>query len=140
MPVSNGWQSQWTQERFSLWSSVLPGQSYALKAGSDYGSDSRRWVYELKYELKSRCSLYQTAAQILKTEFAASRVVVFGSLLGESFHETSDLDLAVWGLPEKSYFKAVSRLVALSAFAVDLVEVQYAKPELLAAIAQGLKL
>lgn len=84
--------------------------------------------------------LAKTAAQILKSEFAASRVVLFGSLLGDRFHETSDLDLAVWGLPETSYFKAVSRLLALSAFEVDLVEVQYASPELLAAITQGIEL
>jgi uncharacterized protein len=80
------------------------------------------------------------SAKILKTEFSASRVVVFGSLLSENFHETSDLDLAVWGLPEKSYFKAVARLLSLSDFEVDLVEVQYASPEILAAIAQGTEL
>lgn len=80
------------------------------------------------------------AAQILKTEFSASRVVAFGSLLSENFHETSDLDLAVWGLPEKGYFKAVARLLSLSDFEVDLVEVQYASPEILEAIAQGTEL
>jgi len=82
----------------------------------------------------------KTAAQFLKTEFSASRVVVFGSLLSENFHETSDLDLAVWGLPEKSYFKAVAKLLSLSEFEIDLVEVQYASPEILAAIAQGTEL
>jgi uncharacterized protein len=81
----------------------------------------------------------QTAAKILKTEFMASRVVAFGSLL-EVFHETSDIDLAVWGLPEKSYFKAVARLLSLSDFDFDLVEVQYASPEILTAIAQGTEL
>jgi uncharacterized protein len=82
----------------------------------------------------------KTAAQILKTEFSASRVVIFGSLLSQQFHETSDLDLAVWGLPERLYFKAVARLLSLSDFEVDLVEVQYASPEILAAIAQGTEL
>lgn len=82
----------------------------------------------------------QIAARLLKTEFFASRVVVFGSLLSENFHETSDIDLAVWGLPEKSYFKAVSRLLSLSDFEFDLVEVQYATPEILTAIAQGTEL
>ncbi|NJK51727.1 MAG: nucleotidyltransferase domain-containing protein [Leptolyngbyaceae cyanobacterium SU_3_3] len=82
----------------------------------------------------------QAAAKLLKSEFAASRIVLFGSLLGETFHETSDIDLAVWGLPEKFYFKAVARLLALSKFEFDLVEVQYASPEILAAIAQGREL
>lgn len=82
----------------------------------------------------------KVATQLLKTEFAASHVVVFGSLLSENFHETSDIDLAVWGLPEKFYFKAVARLLSLSDFAFDLVEVQHASPEILEAIAKGLEL
>ena len=86
------------------------------------------------------CQVARAAAQLLKAEFGASRVVVFGSLLNDRFHEGSDIDLAVWELPEKTYFKAVSRLLSLSDFAVDLVEIQYARPELLSAIAQGLSL
>lgn len=82
----------------------------------------------------------QTAAQMLKTEFAVSRIVVFGSLLSGNFHETSDIDLAVWGLPEKAYFQAVARLLSLSDFEVDLVEAQYASPEILAAIVHGIEL
>jgi uncharacterized protein len=80
------------------------------------------------------------AAQMLKTDFVTSRVVLFGSLLGANFHETSDIDLAVWGLPEQSYFKAVARLLSLSEFEFDLVEAQHASPEILAAIAQGTEL
>ncbi len=80
------------------------------------------------------------AAQILKTDFAASRVVLFGSLIGKSFHETSDIDLAVWRLSEESYFKAVGQLLSLSDFKFDLVEVQHASPEILMAIAQGTEL
>jgi predicted nucleotidyltransferase len=65
---------------------------------------------------------------------------VFGSLLSGHLHKTSDLDPAVWGLPEKKYFKAVSRLLSLSDFAVNLVEAQYAKSEILAGITQGTEL
>lgn len=82
----------------------------------------------------------KAAADLLKRQFSAERVVVFGSVLGEAFHENSDIDLAVWELPEREYFKAVGQLLALSEFEVDLVEVQYASPEILAAIAQGLEL
>ncbi|MDX2240086.1 MAG: nucleotidyltransferase domain-containing protein [Leptolyngbyaceae cyanobacterium bins.302] len=82
----------------------------------------------------------KAAAKILKSDFEADRVIVFGSLLDEGFHETSDIDLAIWNLPEKAYFKAVGQLNSLSDFDVDLVEVQYASPEILAAIAQGLEL
>lgn len=97
-------------------------------------------VATLKQRRQHGFKIAKTATQILKTEFGASRIVVFGSLLSENFHETSDLDLAVWRLPEKSYFKAVARLLSLSNFEVDLVEVQYASSEILAAIAQGTEL
>ncbi len=82
-------------------------------------------------------AIAQTAAQMLKSEFQAERVVVFGSLLNDTFHESSDLDLAVWGLPPRRYFAAVGKLLALSDFAVDLVEAERASPEILAAIALG---
>ncbi|QZZ22879.1 nucleotidyltransferase domain-containing protein [Leptothermofonsia sichuanensis E412] len=82
----------------------------------------------------------QQAARLLKQEFAATRVVLFGSLLSEPFHETSDIDLAVWGLSAKSYFQAVGQLLSLSEFEFDLVEAEFASPEILAAIAHGVEL
>jgi predicted nucleotidyltransferase len=111
-------------------------QQYILTAKSR----QKKRLADLEQRRLHGFEIAKTAAQILKTEFSASRVVVFGSLLSESFHETSDLDLAVWSLPEKSYFKAVARLLSLSDFEVDLVEVQYASPEILDAIAQGTEL
>ena len=45
------------------------------------------------------------AAAKLK-QLGATKVVLFGSLLNESFHEQSDMDLGVWGLPENLYFKS----------------------------------
>lgn len=79
------------------------------------------------------------AAQILKETFGVSRVVVFGSLLSEdTFHESSDLDLAVWDLPSEMYLKAVARLMQLPEFSIDLVQAELASPYLQTAIAQGL--
>lgn len=80
------------------------------------------------------------AAQILKEQFGATRVVLFGSLLEGGFHEISDIDLAVWDLPENQYFKAVSRLISLSDIKFDIVEYQYADLEMVAVIAQGIEL
>lgn len=82
----------------------------------------------------------QKAVYILKTEFMASRVVLFGSLLNQTFHENSDIDLALWDLPEKTYFKVVSKLLGLSKFEIDLVEVESARPEILAAILESKEL
>ena len=76
------------------------------------------------------------AAAVLKEEFGASRVALFGSLARpEHFHLSSDVDLAVWGLDERLYFRAVARLLDLNpAIEVDLVEVEQARPALQAVI------
>lgn len=80
-----------------------------------------------------------TAAAQLK-QLGATKVVLFGSLLDESFHEQSDMDLAVWGLPENLYFKAVTQLQGIAGFEVDLVEAEDAMSHILEAIAQGIEL
>lgn len=80
------------------------------------------------------------AANQLKQEFGAERVVLFGSVLGAGFHETSDLDLAVWGLPESLYLKAIARLDGLDGFAIDLIEAQHALPHIADAIRDGMEL
>jgi predicted nucleotidyltransferase len=103
------------------------------------GRKQQRLV-SLRQRQEQGLEIAQAAAKILKSEFAVDRVVVFGSLLGETFHENSDIDLAVWGLPEKDYFKAVARLLSLSDFDVDLIEVQFASEEILEAIALGREL
>jgi uncharacterized protein len=86
-------------------------------------------------------ALAHMAAQILREEFGVSRVVLFGSVLSEpDFHETSDLDLAVWDLPASVYFQAVARLMELPEFEIDLVEAEAASPHLQAGIEQGIEL
>ena len=72
--------------------------------------------------------LAQTAASLLKEEFGAAQVAIFGSLLQPKlFHRRSDIDLAVWGLDESEYFRAVSRLLSLDPdISFDLVEVEHA--------------
>ena len=82
------------------------------------------------------------AAQLLKMSFGASRVVLFGSLLTQSrVHLRSDIDLAVWGMDEALYFKAVARLQDIDPeFGIDLVEAKNAYPHIRAAIEQGSEL
>ncbi len=80
-------------------------------------------------------------AGILKQEFGATRVVLFGSMLNhERMWWGSDIDLAVWGLPEKDLFRAGAAIERGHNFSIDLVEVQHAKPHILKAIEQGMEL
>jgi len=82
--------------------------------------------------------LAQLAAARLKAEFGAGQVAVFGSLLHPKlFHERSDIDLAVWGLDEHLYLRALAALLDLDPeFSVDLVEAEYAAPGLARTIEQ----
>jgi len=75
------------------------------------------------------------AAHLLKSQFGATRVVLFGSLLTvERMHSRSDIDLAAWGINERDYLRAVSQLLDLSDFSVDLVEAENTSPKMLSAI------
>ena len=56
-------------------------------------------------------SVATAAAEILKKEFGADRVVLHGSLAREDdFSSTSDIDIVAWGIPLDRFFAAVSRL------------------------------
>jgi len=72
------------------------------------------------------------AADLLRRRFGVDKVVLFGSLArGDMFHAHSDVDLAVWGLAEAEYLRAVSALLDLEgSIDVDLVRIEEAKPEL----------
>lgn len=84
----------------------------------------------------------QQAASLLKTQWGASKVILFGSMMdSHKVHTHSDIDLAVWGLPEANYYRALGQLLDLNDdFSIDLVEVQHAKPHILQAIEDGIEL
>lgn len=82
---------------------------------------------------------YHTAQKIvdpLRQQFAAQRVVLFGSLAHEGwFTRWSDIDLAVWGIPAEQFYQAVSVATGLSEeFAVDLVDPDDCRPAIREAI------
>jgi len=80
-------------------------------------------------------------AAVLKKEFGATRVMIFGSVLHpERFHEGSDIDLAVWDV--EHYFKALACLLDLEpGFSFDLVPVEDARPVLVKLIeSEGVEL
>jgi predicted nucleotidyltransferase len=104
-----------------------------------------------KVEMRSRLQAHHQAglqqakelADLLKTDFGATKVVLFGSMLSlNNVHMGSDIDLAVWGLPYSDYFAALSKLLnCAKAFDVDLVRIEEAAPSLKAHIlSEGLAL
>jgi len=73
--------------------------------------------------LKKALELASRAASILKEEFNVKKVVAFGSIVNPRlFHAHSDVDIAVWGLAGRRYYRAVGILQSLDAeIAVDVV-------------------
>ncbi len=78
------------------------------------------------------------AAELLKTRYGATQVVVFGSLVHKTgFTPWSDVDLAVWGITPEEYYSAAGSAMDLgleSGIKVDVVDTEDCAPEFLADI------
>ena len=66
------------------------------------------------------------AAELLRREFGAKKVFVFGSLARRGgFTPWSDIDIAAQGIPSKQFFEAVGTISGLSPeFKIDLVDIE----------------
>lgn len=76
------------------------------------------------------------AAKLLKSEFGATEVILFGSLARRvGFTRWSDIDLASRGIPSEQYLTAMDTVLHLSPeFKIDLVELETCPPALLKSI------
>lgn len=70
------------------------------------------------------------AAELLKSEFGAKEVILFGSLARRvGFTLWSDIDLASRGIPSEKYLTAMDTVLYLSPeFKIDLVELETCLP------------
>lgn len=77
--------------------------------------------------------LVQIATILLKEEFKATKVMVFGSLIHENcFTLWSDVDIAAWGILSQDTFKAIGEVRELDkTIEINLVDIETCKPELL---------
>ena len=111
---------------------------------SDQLEEYRRFYHERQAERQTRLrelmeearQVAASAAELLRTQFGATRVILFGSLVHpELFHFQSDIDLAVWGLAEEDYYRTVGILQSLNPkFSVDLVRFEDISPDFQALI------
>jgi len=76
------------------------------------------------------------AAKLLKSEFGATEVILFGSLARRvGFTRWSDIDLASRGIPSENFLKAMDTVLYLTpGFKIDLVELETCPPALLKSI------
>lgn len=110
------------------WQAYRPDQmSRRLSGPSDPGTRLRR---------QRAWRVARQAAQVLREQFGAQRVVIFGSLAQRGwFTRWSDIDLAAWGVPDERFYLAVATITALSpAFKVDLIDPETCRPCLRQAI------
>ncbi len=106
-----------------------------------YARTARERAKARRAELEARrlraWEVARQGAALLKEEFGAKRVAVFGSLTRGPgrFYIRSDIDLAVWGMDERLYLRALGRLLDLDPeIEVDLVEFEFARSAIQAAI------
>lgn len=93
-------------------------------------------VAKIKPRRNRAWKLARKAAKVLREQYHAERVVVFGSLLHESrFTEWSDVDIAAWGIAPDQTFRAIGTVMDLDpSFEINLVDVTTCRPSLLKAI------
>lgn len=93
---------------------------------------------ELSRRRRRALRLARQAAVLLRQNFGASRVTLFGSLASRgSFTLWSDIDLAVWGVAPARFYAAVAAVTGLSTeFNLDLVDAETCPASLRRAITQ----
>lgn len=114
--------------------SVSPEQLAQYRRTAARREKSR--VAKIKPRMKTAWKLARKAAKVLREQYHAERVAVFGSLLHESrFTEWSDVDIAAWGIVPDQTFRAIGTVMDLDpSFEINLVDVNTCSPSLLKAI------
>lgn len=95
----------------------------AREAGAQQKAERRR---------QAAWSLARRAADLLRAQFGATRVIAFGSLAhGAWFGPHSDVDLAAEGVPPEAFWRAWCALDRLDpTFEVDLIAIESAPERL----------
>jgi predicted nucleotidyltransferase len=101
----------------------------------------RRWEEEQRERARREeraWALARQAAVLLRKQFGATRIVVFGSLVRQGmFTLWSDVDIAAWGIQPQDTLRAIGAVFDLDAgIQVNLVDVNTTSSELFNAIEQ----
>jgi predicted nucleotidyltransferase len=88
---------------------------------------------ELAQREKRAWELARRSAALLRERFAATRIVVFGSLVCKGcFTPWSDVDIAAWGIRPEDTFRAMGAVMDLaSEIEINLVDVNTCSASLL---------
>lgn len=104
---------------------------------AEYRQTAHRRLSEIRLETEQRranaLEVARKASELLKTTYGVKQVVLFGSLSRDGvFDDHSDIDLAVEGLDEQEYYKALARLSDLDISSdIDLLMMEHTPPRVL---------
>lgn len=88
--------------------------------------ENKQRLLEIKYI--NAWETAEKAAYILKNEYFANEVILFGSLLHKQFFSlTSDIDIAVSGIPSDRFFYALYGVGFLSDIKIEMVDIEECK-------------
>ena len=111
---------------------LTPQEWKAYKPRRAQAHLSHRASSQLANRRRQAWRVARRAAELLRQDFGASRIVVFGSLAhGAWFHARSDIELAVEGLQPGIIWRAWSAIERSSPdFQIDLIEMETATERL----------
>lgn len=90
-----------------------------------FGTGGKRSSFLLTSRQDSARDVAKRIALELVKRFGAHSVVLFGSVTREDIHKRSDIDLAVWGISPKDFYRAVAFTSGYSKeWKVDLVDAE----------------
>lgn len=92
--------------------------------------EEEKKLLDIRYE--KALNLAKEISEILYKKYKAKKVILVGSLKDkELFTKWSDIDLAVAGISNKDYFKALSEVLSLSVdFKIDIIDLDSCKEEI----------
>ncbi len=111
-----------------------------------YRATARRRAAQARREREQRAQraweVARRAAALLKEQFGARRVVLYGSLARRDFfHSRSDIDLAIAGVAPRDFWRAWSALDTIGgSFEIDLIAIEDASPALRLQLEEGIEL
>jgi uncharacterized protein len=127
--------SSWVKESYNLAMSLtaLDLSPEALKKYRPLDAIRRRRAkqgVEISSRRRRAMLAARKAAKLLKSEFGAKEVILFGSLARRAgFTRWSDIDLASRGIPSERYLTAMDTVLHMSPeFKIDLVELETCRP------------
>jgi len=92
--------------------------------------EEEKKLLDIRYE--KALNLAKEISEILYKKYKAKKVLLVGSLKDkELFTKWSDIDLAVSGISDKDYFKAISEVLSLNTdFKIDIIDLDSCEEEI----------